>query len=147
MNVHARLPVSRDGLTRSGGEGAGRHVGPILLVPFPVVDSVGAGVALTAIQSRLHINVPHRVRKVYAAASAVTGASTFDVYDDAGTPASILSAPATTGAADAQVAGALAATVDKKQRAAGMYTLRATTAASTGALTNLQAYMEIELLN
>ena len=120
--------------------------GPIVVIPFDVVPSVANGVAATVVQATAFINSAHRVRRVYAAADAV-GAATgkFNVYNGAGTPASILAAAKTIAAASTVAAADPASTGAADGPA--LYTLRADTTATDSSFTNLKAYLEVELLS
>jgi len=126
--------------------GVGVVVGALSAERFPVVASVADGVVITTIQETLYGPPrPFRVRSAAASIDTITGAATFDVYNSAGTPATILAAPKAFGAAKAQVVGVLAD--PSAVYAAGAYfTIRVTTAASTGALTNVRGLLEIETL-
>lgn len=126
--------------------GVGVVVGALSVERFPTVASVADGVAITTVQETLYGPPrPFRVRSAAASPDTITGAATFDVYNSAGTPATILAAPKSFGVAKAQVAGVLAA--PSTVYAAGSYfTIRVTTAASTGALTNVRGLLEIETL-
>lgn len=126
--------------------GVGVVVGALTTERFPEVAAVADGVAITTIQATLYGPPrPFRVRGAVASIDTITGAATFDVYNSAGTPATILAAPKAFGSAKAQVVGVLAA--PSTVYAAGSYfTIRVTTAASTGALTNVRGLLEIETL-
>jgi len=68
-----------------GGKGVGRTYGSIVPFQFPGVASVGAGVAITAVQSSLYIPVSHRIRAAAAGVTAMTAVAagtdpTFDIY-------------------------------------------------------------------
>lgn len=145
MNVNKQLDAfGGDFWLNSNASGV--VVGALSAERFPVVASVADGVVITTVQETLYGPPrPFRVRSAAASIDTITGAATFDVYNSAGTQATILAAPKAFGAAKAQVVGVLAdpSTV----YAAGAYfTIRVTTAASTGALTNVRGLLEIETL-
>ena len=128
-------------------EGKGVAVGQLHTKDLVRVASVGAGAALTDVQG-LPVYGPgrqFRIRGVAAAAGAITGAATFALYTVAGTPANILAAAQAFGAAGVQV---LVAPADPTvvYPAGQAFTLRVTTAASTGALTDVAAQIEFEIL-
>lgn len=130
-----------------GGEGVGRTLGPIAVIAFDTVASLADGVALTSVQATTHIPWTHRIRGAWASIESNTGTVKFDVYDNAETPASIGSAAKTISAVDTATALALSDVAAPTKRAAAYYTLRAETAASTGALTKLRCFLEVEILS
>lgn len=144
MSVETKLGVT-NGDFHLDGEAKGRVLGALQRVAFDVVASVADSVVIGTVQATCYPSPGQkfRVRGVYAVASTVTGASTFDVYDTEGSPATILSAPKAMGAAGAMASGVVAD--QTKVYAAGYgLTLRVTTAATTGALANLRGFVEIE---
>lgn len=125
--------------------GAAVWAGALLLMPFRLVASVGAGVVVGTLQEHLYLNRPFRIKGVYGLASAIAGATDpkFDVYVGA-TPATALSAQVTLDVADTVYAGTVASA--STVHPAGIVSLRAVTGADTGAITNLEVYLEIELI-
>lgn len=125
---------------------SGLVLGALSAERFPEVAAVADGVAITTVQATLYGPPrPFRVRGAAASIDTITGAATFDVYNSAGTPATILAAPKAFGTAGTQVVGVVAS--PSTVYAAGSYfTIRVTTAASTGALTNIRGLLEIETL-
>lgn len=145
MNVNKQLDAfGGDFWLNSNASGV--VVGALSVERFPTVASVADGVAITTVQETLYGPPrPFRVRSAAASPDTITGAATFDVYNSAGTPATILAAPKAFGTAKTQVVGVLAAPATVY--AAGAYfTIRVTTAASSGALTNVRGLLEIETL-
>ncbi len=145
MTVNRTILAGNGDYHMDSGGGPGRFLGALQRVAFDVVASVANGVAITTVQATCYPSPGQkfRVRGAYATASAITGAATFDVYNTEGTPATILSAPKALGLADAIVAGVVAD--QTKVYAAGYpLTVRVTTEALTGALTNFRAFLEIE---
>lgn len=101
----SEIPAPQAGIMRIGGGTGARGVGPIVVVPFPVVASVANAEDGTTVLARVHVHSAHRVRRAYGAASAAGAATgTFDVFSVGDTPASILDVPA---AIDAVAAAAL----------------------------------------
>ncbi len=93
--------------------GVGVAVGQLHRIAFPSVASVGAGAALTSVQSRVHIARPHRVRGVSFACSGLTAVSlgtdpAVDVYRHLPIPVGLtaaLASPAAAGNVDAGAHG------------------------------------------
>lgn len=144
MPVETKIQTNDGDLQLYAG-GGGRVLGALQRVAFDVVASLADGVAITSVQATLYPSPGQkfRIRGVYGTCATKTGAVTFDVYDTEGTPASVLSAAVTVATAGTLAAGVVAK--ESKVYAAGYpLTLRATTAASTGALTNLRGFVEIE---
>lgn len=144
MSVETKLEVASGDL-HLDSQAKGRVLGALQRVAFDVVASVADSVAITTVQATCYPSPGQkfRVRGTQAVASTVTGASTFDVYDTEGSPATIMSAPKAMGAAGVMAAGVVAD--QTKVYAAGYgLTLRVTTAATTGALANLRGFVEIE---
>lgn len=145
------MPVTNHIEADSGGDihldakAKGRVLGALQRVAFDTVASLADGVAITDVQATCYPSPtqPYRVRGVSGTCATKTGAVTFSVYDTEGTPASILSAAVTIATAGTLSSGTIAD--QSKVYAAGYpLTLRATTAASTGALTVLRGFLEIE---
>lgn len=73
-------------------EGYGLVKGAALQIPFPAIASLADGVAVTAVQSKVHVPFAHRVRGAWATitgATAVAGGTdpAFDIYRHLPTPA------------------------------------------------------------
>ncbi len=146
MSVFQTLETfSGDFFLDSHGSPNGNFLGHLLLVPFNVVAAIADGVVVGTVQDRKYINRPFRVKGVYGLASAIAGATdpSYDVYTGA-TPATVLSAPVVLDTANAAYAGVVASPT--VVHAAGIVSLRAITGATTGAITNLEVYLEIELI-
>jgi len=139
MATETKLEVSTGNLLIETN-GKGDAIGNLLVIPFDNIASLADGVALTSVQTRVYINHTFRLKAVHASCSAFTGTAKFDVYYST---ASVLSAPKTFAATDTEYSGAVASKSTK--HAAGYLTLRCETAATTGALANVRAYVEIEL--
>ena len=82
--------MAGDHFTDTGGRGL--VTGHLVALPFPAIASLADGVALTTIQSRLHVHKIHRVRGAVFAASAVTAVAAgtdpaFDIYKSLPVPA------------------------------------------------------------
>lgn len=100
-----RIGGGQDGTQIGDGRGRGRNYGIIVPVPFDVVGTLGAGVAVTTIQGRLYIPVRHRVHAVRGSVSAYTAVTpgtdpTFDVYRSLPVPTALtgaLESPAVAG--------------------------------------------------
>jgi hypothetical protein len=134
------------GFMKVGGEPGSRTGGTLVVVAFDNVASVANGQAVTDIQAYAYVHGAHRVKRcVFAASAVATATGKADVYDQAGTPASILSAQPTLAAA-ATAYNADPASTDAHVGPA-CYTLRAVTTATSAAFTNFKAYLEIELLS
>jgi hypothetical protein len=137
-----------DLLLRAGGYGRVIIDGRTVPASPPVISTVGAGVVISTIQGAKIYGPPgsaFRLRGVSAVAGTVTGAATFDLYNSAGSPATVLSAPKAFGAANVPAAGVVADPTIVY--AAGAYfTFRVATAADTGALADVQVQLEFDVI-
>lgn len=78
-------------------EGFGLVKGAAIQIPFPAIASLADGVAVTAVQSKVHVPFPHRLRGAWA---TITGATVvaagtdpaFDIYRHLPTPSAAPSA-------------------------------------------------------
>lgn len=125
--------------------GTGVAVGALLEIPFDLVASVGNSAVITDAVGWIPVGRAHRLRgvKFFCTAKAGTAAPTVNVYDSAGTPATILTGAVTLSAAATVYSGVIAAPTTV-QAAGSYYTLRVATD-SNGTVTNLKAILEIEL--
>lgn len=113
------------------------------VIDFSTIASLGAGVLITTKQAYFILPIDAKIVTVHGWCDTETGVSTFDVYDEAGTPATILSAPVSLTTQATQYAGTVAS--PSTQYSEGhVFSLRATTVASTGALTNLRVSLGIK---
>lgn len=141
--IETEIPVSAGDLFLNS-HGRGNVKGALLQIAFDNVASVAAGEVATNVQARACVSGKHRFRGVVVMASAVAGTAkpTADVYVST---ASVLGAAVTVTAADTVYAGLAAAPTTVVTDV--VYTLRATSEASTGGATNLKAYLLVELIS
>lgn len=113
------------------------------VIPLAPVASMGAGVANTTKQAFFTLPFDARIINIQVLDDANTGNVTADIFNEAGTPATILAAPATiVSAATSYSATPTDATVE--YAAGSIFSLRCTTVASTGACTNLRVYIGLK---
>ena len=99
------------GVARPYPESLTRNVGHISRLTFPLVASLADGVALTTLQTRVYIGVPHRIRGVEFAMSGCTAVAggtdpACDVYRHLPTPDAMTAALVSPAAAGNVNAGA-----------------------------------------
>ena len=107
------------------------------VMTVPVIASLGAGVVNTTIQEYFHLPLDAKIISVEASTDTQTGNVTVDLWNQAGTPATILSAVATCATALTPVAGTVSAPTTE-YAAGSLFSVRCTTVASTGAATNVR---------
>ncbi|MDE1867654.1 MAG: hypothetical protein KGI08_08110 [Thaumarchaeota archaeon] len=107
------------------------------VMTVPVIASLGAGVANTTIQEYFHLPIDAKIVSVEASTDTQTGNVTVDVWNQAGTPATILGTVATCAAALTPVAGVVSAPTTE-YATGSLFSIRCTTVASTGAATNVR---------
>ena len=110
---------------------------------LPVLSSLGAGVANTTIQEYFLLPAEAKIVNVYAVCDTQTGNVTVDLWNQAGTPATILSAVATCATALTPVAGTVSAPTTE-YAAGSLFSVRCTTVASTGAATNVRIFIVLK---
>jgi hypothetical protein len=104
---------------------------------LPVIATLGAGVVNTTKQLYIPLALDARIVSIEATCDTQTGNVTVDLWNEAGTPASILSTIATSTTALTPVAGVVTdGTIEYAQGA--LFSIRCTTVASTGAATNVR---------
>lgn len=103
----------------------------------PLIASLGAGVVNTTIQDYFILPLDAKIVSIEAATETQTGNVTVDVWNQAGTPATILTTVATCATALTPVAAVIASPTTEYAQGA-LFSIRCTTVASTGAATNVR---------
>lgn len=112
-------------------------------IDFPLVASMGAGVLNTAKQGYIVLPGDVQIISVEGITETQTGNVTFDVWNEAGTPATILSTVGTDTAALTAAAGTVSSPTTTYAQGS-IFSLRCTTVASTGAATNLHVSLLVK---
>ncbi|MHB8544797.1 MAG: hypothetical protein ACYC9S_12485 [Leptospirales bacterium] len=106
-------------------------------VHLTAIATLGAGVANTTKQLFFHLPTEAKIVAVEASTDTQTGNVTVDIFNEAGTPASILSTVATCATALTPVSGVVSAPTTE-YAVGSLFSIRCTTVATTGAATNVR---------
>lgn len=127
----------------STGPAEGGVIDSYFVMDLPVVASMGAGVVNTTKQAYVTLPIDARIVSVQAMDDTQTGNVTVDIWNEAGTPATILGTVATLATALTSYAGVVSAPSTEYTQGS-IFSLRCTTVASTGASTNLRVFLGLK---